>query len=394
MRNGRSIILLFFLILLTVSASYSYAQYPDPINYSAVQQALDKASKPTLPQRIIQYLSTPIIERPNLQLQARAGLSYTRETNLGLALSTSALYRKGKDYPQSSASLAAMASITGFYRVQLDGEHLMGMGASRLLYNAGVSSMPTRFWGLGYDAARENIRTEYTCFSTNLSLTFMQRIAGPFDLGAGADVRYGRGAKFDALGEEYLLQGGQHYRSALTTGMHLVAEVDTRDNRHSTTRGIYLWLKGEIRPKALGNLPHTLWHITAQADLFQPLWRGATAAIDLYADMWSKETPWFYWSALGGESRMRGYYYGRYTDKDMATAQLELRQRIYGPFGAVVWAGAGTIFSDVNKFAWSKILPSYGVGLRMSAGESTALRIDYGWGRGTSGLIININEAF
>jgi hypothetical protein len=60
----------------------------------------------------------------------------------------------------------------------------------------------------------------------------------------------------------------------------------------------------------------------------------------------------------------------------------------------VVWAGAGTIFSDVNKFAWSKILPSYGVGLRMSAGERTALRIDYGWGRGTSGLIININEAF
>lgn len=394
MRFGQTIRTIFIPILFLVSASFSYAQYRAPINYAAVQDALDRASKPTLPQRILQHLTTPLVERDNLQLQARAGLAYTRETNIGLSLATSALYRTRDNHPQSSASLAAMASITGFYRVQATGEHLMGLGASRLLYDVGVASMPTRFWGLGYEAARDNARTEYTRFSTNLTLTFMQRIVGPFDLGAGVDVRYGRGSDFDALGEEYLLQGGQHVRSALTTGLHAVAEVDSRDNPHTTTRGVYLWLKGEIRPKGLGNFAQTLWHFTAQADFFQPLWRGATAAIDLYGDFWSSATPWFYWSALGGQSRMRGYYYGRYTDNQMATAQLELRQKIYGPFGTVAWVGAGSVFSSVKAFDWSEVMPSYGVGLRMSIGQRTALRIDYGWGRHTSGLIINVNEAF
>ena len=91
---------------------------------------------------------------------------------------------------------------------------------------------------------------------------------------------------------------------------------------------------------------------------------------------------------------MRGYYYGRYTDNQMATAQLELRQKIYGPFGAVAWVGAGSVFSSIKAFDWSEVMPSYGVGLRMSIGQRTALRIDYGWGRHTSGLIINVNEAF
>ena len=385
---------IFLPTLFFVSADAAYAQYRAPINYAAVQEALDRASKPTIAQRILGYLSTPMVERNNLQLQAHAGVAYTRETNIGVALSTSALYRTHDNYPQSSASLSAMASITGFYRVEAQGEHFIGMGANRLLYDVGVASMPTHFWGLGYEAARNNARTQYTRFATNLTLTFMQRIVGSFDAGVGIDLRYGQGSKFDAQGEEYLVQGGQTIRSAFSTGLHMVAELDLRDNPHTTTRGVYLWLKGEMRPKGLGGIPSTLWHITAQADFFQPLWQGATAAIDLYADMWSSATPWFYWSALGGQSRMRGYYYGRYTASKMATAQLELRQNIYGPFGAVAWVGAGSIFSSFKTFDWNRILPSYGVGLRMSVNKRTALRLDYGWGQHTSGLIINVNEAF
>jgi outer membrane protein assembly factor BamA len=182
--------------------------------------------------------------------------------------------------------------------------------------------------------------------------------------------------------------------STFTTGLSLTARYDRRDNSYNPTRGIYLSLTGEVRPKALGSYNQTLWHVTAQANLYQSLWQGAVAALDLYGDAWSSATPWFYWPMMGGQSRMRGYYYGRYTNSKMATAQLELRQKVWGPIGVVAWGGAGTVFSSLKTFDWGEILPTYGVGLRLKAGDRTALRIDYGLGRRCSGIIINVNEAF
>ena len=67
---------------------------------------------------------------------------------------------------------------------------------------------------------------------------------------------------------------------------------------------------------------------------------------------------------------------------------------VYGPIGVCVWGGAGSIFDSHKNFDASKILPNAGVGLRFAVAGQTALRIDYGFGRHSQGLIINVNEAF
>jgi outer membrane protein assembly factor BamA len=247
---------------------------------------------------------------------------------------------------------------------------------------------------LGYEAATSNLRTRYTHLIANGTATYLHHIAAGLHLGAGVDLRYGKGHNFEPLAEEYLHRAGQNTLSTYTTGLSLTARLDRRDNSYNPTRGIYLSLTGEVRPKALGSYNQTLWHVTAQANLYQSLWQGAVAALDLYGDAWSSATPWFYWPMMGGQSRMRGYYYGRYTNSKMATAQLELRHEVWGPIGVVAWGGAGTVFSSLKTFDWGEILPTYGVGLRLKAGDRTALRIDYGLGRRCSGIIINVNEAF
>ena len=366
----------------------------DPINYTAVQMALNRASQPTLLQRIVHALQSPVVTRDNLQINAHAGIAYTQETNMALTLSASAAYRTQEQRPQSRADISAMASIRGFYRAVISGEHLFGLGNGRLIYDVGVASLPINFWGLGYTAATNNTRSRYTHFVVNGIATYLHHIVGGLHAGAGIDLRYGQGSDFEPLAEEYLLQGGQTLQGVFTTGLSLTVRYDRRNTPQNPTKGIYFALTGEVRPKALGDFHQTLWHVTAQANLYQPLWRGATAALDLYGDAWSSATPWFYWPMMGGQSRMRGYYYGRYTNSKMATAQLELRQTVYGPIGMVAWGGAGTVFSSLKTFDWSEILPSYGVGVRLKAGERTALRVDYGFGRRCNGIIINVNEAF
>ncbi len=176
--------------------------------------------------------------------------------------------------------------------------------------------------------------------------------------------------------------------------MGAVAEYDTRDSRYRTTKGLYLSLFAEARPRGLGDCGATLWHITAVADYYTPLWNGSVLAVDLYGDLWSSATPWLFWPSLGGASRLRGYYTGRYSDRKMITAQVELRQRIRGPFGFCVWGGAGNVFPSHKLIDASKTLPNCGAGFRMELGPKAALRIDYGFGRHSNGLVINVNEAF
>ena len=87
---------------------------------------------------------------------------------------------------------------------------------------------------------------------------------------------------------------------------------------------------------------------------------------------------------------MRGYYQGRYTDNDMITVQVELRQRIWRRIGCAVWGGAGNVFPSLSRFDWSQTLPNYGAGLRWELKKRVNVRLDYGFGKKTSGLLLTV----
>lgn len=401
--RGAILILMFFLLTAQISVAGNIistqdtlrATIYDPTDYNAVMRQLERASRKTFGQHIVSALTTPLVQKEKFQLNGHAGIAYTQETNLMLAASATATYKANyKQNINSSATLTAMASINGFFNIRASGTNYLGQGNDKLTYNIGGGSMPTRFWGLGYDAADKNLRTSYTRRQFNTSIKYMHRFSKSIWAGAGVNIGYDKAAMLDSLGVAYLMTAEQHTRSIFSSGISLNGTYDTRDNEYNPTRGFYIALTGEMRPKSLGNYAKTLWNFNLQADYFQSLWRGGVMALDLYGDLWSKDTPWLYWPSVGGTSRMRGYYLGRYMDCKMLTAQVELRQTVYGPIGVCVWGGAGNVFDSFKNFDTSKILPNGGLGVRLAVDGRTVLRIDYGFGRHSRGLIINVNEAF
>ncbi len=76
------------------------------------------------------------------------------------------------------------------------------------------------------------------------------------------------------------------------------------------------------------------------------------------------DVPWPMLSAVGGDSRMRGYYEGRYRDKNIIEAQLELRQHIWHRNGAVCWIGAANVFLRWSALRGRKTLYNAGIGYR------------------------------
>ena len=100
---------------------------------------------------------------------------------------------------------------------------------------------------------------------------------------------------------------------------------------------------------------------------------------------------------IGGTRRMRGYFEGRFRDRNMLMAQAEYRRELGWNFGIAVFTGFGVVASELHEFEFPTIKPSAGLGLRyqLSKDEKINLRLDYGIGEGgSSGVYLTIGEAF
>ena len=364
------------------------------INYSAVNDQFVRASQPSLWQRISSRRNNDTDR--NFVVRGGFGFGYTQETNAMLAASVVgnySLHRNDVSLPYSTTSLIGAASVNGSFRLAVNNDLLLGF-KDRLKIYLGGGSMPVNFWGLGYEAADRNIMSKYVRDDLYAELEYVRRIVSGFSFGLGVDFCYASIDDVQPLVLEYLNQGGVTDSSAITFGVGLKAGYDGRTRQDSRTKGIFLEVCSYVHPKLFASQDGMLWHVEATANYHQPLWMGGELAFDLYADMWSRNTPWLFWPKIGGENRMRGYYYGRYIDRQMVTAQMELRQKIYKVLSGAMWVGAGSVFPSCRLFSFDKILPNYGVGMRVAVTDNLSFRIDYGFGRHSHGLIINVNEAF
>lgn len=381
--------------------SYTYI----PLKMETVEPVVDSVpARPGFFRRVIDYFGRANEDRTfekKIDFSVIGGPSYSSTTKLGLGVMAAGLYRTDRTdslTPPSNVTVFAAGSITGFYSVGIRGNTLFRHDRNRLNYKLQFYSQPTKFWGVGYAAGTHNEADYYDERKSYIDLRWTHRIAPNFYAGAMANFAYVKGSNFDDDKIEYLRYPQDAAEAMktnyLNTGVGLLAEYDSRDIQTDAYRGFYLSLDGTIYPKALNTCGYTLWRVEVTAATYQRVWKNGIVAIELRGEFNSTHTPWPFMARMGGDIRMRGYYEGRYTDLDMAVAQVELRQRIWRRIGGVVWAGAGNVFPRFSEFRWSQTLPNYGIGFRWEFKNRVNIRFDYGFGRGTSGLVMQINEAF
>lgn len=320
--------------------------------------------------------------------------SYTKEASVGIGVLASGLYRIDRTdsiTPPSYVSFFGNFSLSGFYMFGVSGNTLFDHNRSRVIYEVSFASKPLDFWGIGYEAGRFNESTDYIRKQVKFDAGYLYEVWSHLYVGGSLLFSHTRGTNFDERGESYLAGQRLHYTS---TGIGVTLQYDSRDFIPAPERGSYLMVKQVIYPKGTGNCGRTLYKTTATADYYQRLWRGAVLATDLFGEFNSSGTPWCMLAELGGGYRMRGYYQGRYIDNNIITCQIEYRQRIWRRIGCAVWGGAGNVFPSFGRFRWGQTLPNYGLGFRWEFKHRVNVRVDYGFGRKTGGLVFNINEAF
>lgn len=363
----------------------------------AAEVADTVTKRPSFVRRIIDYFGKSTIDRTfekKIDFTFAGGPSYSKNTSLGLGLLAAGLYRVDRTdsvTQPSDISIFASVSISGFYSVGVEGNTFFSHGRSKFDYKLAFSSAPRDLWGVGYDAGRFNPEVSYVEKRYQVHARYLYQVLPKTYVGTRMSFEHTKGKNLDATGDAYI---GNQKHSYTATGVGAIIEYDSRDFVTNAWSGIYVSLQGTIFPRGLGNCDRSLYRGTFTFDYYQRLWKDCTLAFDLYGEYNSTHTPWPMLARLGGSHRMRGYYEGRYTDNNMLTAQIELRQRIWRRIGCTVWGGAGNVFHEFSQFRWSQTLPNYGVGLRWELKKRVNIRADYGFGRKTSGFLLNINEAF
>ena len=317
---------------------------------------------------------------------------YGREASFGIGGMATGLYRLDRSdslMQPSNIILGFSASINGFYSLGIEGNNNFKQNRSRLYYKVVFNNKNLNLWGFNYNDCNVNPAVKYRRQMAKVYANYQYELLTNFYVVGTLDFSYTKAVKISDIS---YLQGQKN--SYTTTGLGLSAQYDSRDFVLNPKRGAYFYLRQTIYPEILGDAGKTIWRTTFQANYYKKVWNGGILAFDLYGEVSSNNLPWSLREELGGPNRMRGYYSGRYIDNDITSAQIELRQHIAGRFGCAAWIGAGTVFPSIKEFDTTKILPNYGLGLHFEIKHNTNARLDYGFGKNTSGFVLGLSTAF
>jgi hypothetical protein len=323
-------------------------------------------------------------------------LGYSPETRIILGLGGVYYFRPAGSRPEARPSqvwIAAIGTQNKQFMLWLLPELYLRNETLRIVGSLKLENYPQKFYGVGNDTADE-VEEDYSYRRAYLELTALRKIRSRFFGGLYYEFETGRIAKPKPGG---LLDRGEIPGTGTTTisGAGLAAAWDSRDSIFFPRRGSYhqAWLSGYS-----GILGSEYDFIRLKFDLrhYIPVFSSHVLALQAMVRLISGQPPFQFMGMIGGDTLMRGYYLGRYRDKNLIILQAEYRMPVWWRFGLAGFVGVGDVAAKPGKFRLGSFKYTAGFGLRFlfDAKEKTYIRVDFGFGKNTSGMYIMVGEAF
>jgi len=176
---------------------------------------------------------------------------------------------------------------------------------------------------------------------------------------------------------------------------------DTRNNNTYTTKGIIVDAYLNLMQGIFGNNSYEGGFFNIEYSQYFALSKAFVLGFDIQEQsLIGGRSPFYLLPQLGSDEMMRGYYTGRYRDRNFIAGQTELRYRISDRFGLDGFLGVGEVAHD--GFKASQLKPDYGGGVRyfFDTEKGLSIRADYGIGEKPvgepreGGFYIALGEAF
>ena len=256
------------------------------------------------------------------------------------------------------------------------------------------SYFPDDFWGLGKIAPDSN--KEHYSYKQYYVYLHPQYLLGN-NIFAGLvyeyqrlfDVQYPTGGLFDK--EHVAGRKGYHI-----SGLGLSFTYDTRNNSFSPDKGVLMQFYFNHFDHIFAS-GYDYTNFVLDFRKFIKVYRQQVLALQGYGFFNWGDVPLRSLASIGGASNMRGYYEGRFRDKNKLVFQAEYRAPLFWRIGGVVFGDFGNVGDQLTDINFKALKYTYGAGLRvaLNKAEKLNLRLDYGIGASSShGFYLQLGEAF
>jgi hypothetical protein len=348
-------------------------------------------------------------------------LFYQQETGVGYGLGGLLSGRLGTDTVTRSSNARVQYWTTQESQNLLQFVHTIYSPGEKYYLNGEISSYKNRlyYFGIGNKVSDDNRSfLDFNLFIVNQR--FQKRIAPNQFL--GLQYRFSRvyniapqngrvnkdgdeiaGTNYFLQDERILRDPGQT-REFSTSGIGPVFTLDSRDVALGASRGNLLDLQVMFNGKFVGS-DYNFVRYQIDARHFQPIFSNKTIlALQFLGQFHSGNVPWHALAGLGANlggtlydnaNLMRGIYEQRYRDRQMMTAQAELRQHLFWRLDGAAFLGVGQVGYNISDYSFGGLHTAGGVGARFNfiRRDRVNLRFDYAFGK-DPGFYFAIGEAF
>nr|MBI1228563.1 BamA/TamA family outer membrane protein [Cytophagales bacterium] len=328
-------------------------------------------------------------------------LAYAPETSWEIGVSSLYVFYANRDTSNRLSEINAFTFFTLENQYGLWLDHALYSAENKWFFLGRVrlQSFPLLFYGIG-----GNSPPEYTARVDANQIWIKERILRSI----GENLFFGVELDFQRLSQvafvpssgntNLILPAGSGGSSNLGLGTGLV--YDNRHNVLNVRDGFFSEL-AVFRYNPLWQSEFNFTTVISDTRIYRPLTPNTVVAAQLLGQFNMGTVPFNQLALMGGESMMRGYYTGRYRDRNQLAAQLELR---FLPFklgftdrlGGAIFAGAGQVFPEFRRFDARSYVWSAGTGIRflLFPRKDIYTRLDYAITREGSGFYFFIGEAF
>ncbi|RZL04601.1 MAG: hypothetical protein EOO62_20880, partial [Hymenobacter sp.] len=188
------------------------------------------------------------------------------------------------------------------------------------------------------------------------------------------------------------------------SGLGPVYTYDSRDVALAASKGNLLDLQVMFNGGYVGS-DYNFVRYQVDARHFQRIFSDKTIlALQFLGQFHSGNVPWYGLAGIGANlggtlynnaNLMRGIYEQRFRDRQLMTAQAELRQHLFWRIDGAAFVGVGQVGYDISDYSFGGIHTAGGVGARFNfiRRDRVNLRFDYAFGT-DPGFYFAIGEAF
>ena len=325
-------------------------------------------------------------------------LAYSPETRWEIGFSSLYIYSAKRDLLNRLSEVKAFTFYTleNQYGIWLDHMLYTDKNTWFFLGRARYQSFPLLYFGIGPDSQSERI----SLIDGNYSLfreRFLRAVIPSLYVGLELDYQRLSSVKYKDVTPNHQ-QPSVGANGSTNLGLGLGILYDNIHNALNPRKGIYSeWVVLNYN-RDFGSDFNFTSYITDNR-FYVPVKKNTVLAAQLYGQFTLGNAPFNMLSLMGGESLMRGYYLGRYRDKNLIAGQLEYRIlpfKFSKRWGASAFMAAGQVYDENETFQFKNLLPTGGLGLRFLVFPEKDIytRIDVAFTEEGRGIYFFIGEAF